>query len=269
MVIFEAMKLLKHSFFFLLVAFAPMIQSCGEEEVVVAPVVEEEVDDGELMVTDPDGKVFPWLHQGNIEAFLEEYGQANPETMVLITTEFGDIKLRLYEETPLHRANFVMMVKRGYYNHTWFYRVVNDFLIQGGNTDLETTSTHRERIGKYRIPAEFNEQFFHKRGALAMARDYEGNDARWSDPYNFYICLGEGLTTTYLNAIEDEGQFRYEPSIRATYERIGGTPHLDGEHTVFGELVDGLETVRKISKQKTDVSEWPEMNIELKAEIIE
>ena len=101
-----------------------------------------------------------------------------------------------------------------------------------------------------------------------MARDYNDNPEKESNPFNFYIVYGQKFSDGHLNALEDEGKFRFPERNRAAYSSIGGTPHLDNEHTVFGELIDGIEVVREISLIPTDESEWPEVDVVIKVEVL-
>ncbi|GIR57685.1 MAG: hypothetical protein CM15mP65_02660 [Crocinitomicaceae bacterium] len=128
----------------------------------------------------------------NVIQKLKSFGTSNPETRILIETTFGNIKLKLYEDTPLHRANFIMLIKKGFYDSTLFYRVINHFMIQGGNSDDNKMFNRIAKIGNYKIPSEVLPHHIHKRGALAMAvqeqyyQDISKQD-KSSSAYNFYI----------------------------------------------------------------------------------
>ena len=208
------------------------------------------------------------LTRKNVEQFLTKYGKENPETIVKISTKFGDMKLKLYKETPLHRANFLLLVKNKYYDKTIFYRVVENFMIQGGDIDEDYIINKKAFFGQYTIPSEINSKYFHKRGAIAMARDYNNNPDKRSSFYDFYIVQGEKLTDPKLDAIEKYYKIKIDENRRTSYKNIGGTPHLDGEHTVFGEIIEGLDVIDKISKVAVDKGDWPINNINIKMTVI-
>lgn len=184
----------------------------------------------------------PWdsLSSENTEVFLTEYGNQNPETNVLIKTRFGNIKLRLYEDVPVHRANFIFLTKIKYFNTTVIYRVAKNFVIQGGNSDNMYTQKQRRKYGNYLMQPEFKEHRRHTYGALAAARDWKKNPNKLSSPFEFYM-------------VHDKN----------------GAHHLDNEHTVFGEVVSGFDTMDKISKVKVGIDEWPVIDIKMTVEIIE
>lgn len=177
----------------------------------------------------------------NLQSVLTQYGKDNPENEVLIETRFGKIRLRLYEETPLHRANFVKLVKEGYYETNKFYRIVNEFMIQGGDVQKKLN---------YTIPAEFNPRFYHKRGALSMARFDEGNPNMESSATEFFIVQGTRYDSLSL---AEEAQYlglTITPEKRKIYTTEGGYLPLDEKYTVFGEVLEGLDVVDKIAREK-------------------
>jgi peptidyl-prolyl cis-trans isomerase B (cyclophilin B) len=209
------------------------------------------------------------LNQENHEAYLREYFEDNPERKFKLTTRLGDIKVRLFDDTPLHTANFVMLIKRGYFDNTEFTRVAKNFVVQGGNNDSEQEEIKRLLIGNYLIEPEFNEEHIHKKGALAMARRYTENPEKKSSAYNFYFVQGQVFNEPQLLAIERDNEITIEPWKRDIYKTIGGAPHLDNEHTVFGEVYEGLDVLEKMSLVETDQSEWPLEPLIMKIEIIE
>ena len=176
----------------------------------------------------------------NVVAFLTKYGDLNKETVVLIKTRLGNIKIKLYKDTPLYRANFIFLSKIGYFDSTCFYRVVPDFIIQGGNSERITTMRYRNKYRNYKIPSNFKSNHKHKYGAIAAARDWEDNPHKKSNPFEFYIIQS----------------------------RDGGH-HLDGEHTVFGEVISGFSTIDKIANLKTGSDEWPLDDVFMKVEILD
>jgi peptidyl-prolyl cis-trans isomerase B (cyclophilin B) len=200
------------------------------------------------------------INNENVKEVLGKYGQENPEKLVQITTRLGTIKIRLYEATPLHRANFVMLTKKKFYDEGEFSRVVKDFMIQGGDSDKR-----KMRLPRYLIPMELNPSYFHKKGAVAMAKN-DNEDG--SSSHYFYIVQGVKLTDPQLDVIEKEFNLKLTPERRAAYKKVGGVPQLDGKYTVFGEVVEGLSVVDKIAALKTDKEQWPIDKVGIKATVL-
>ncbi len=184
--------------------------------------------------------------------FLGMAAQAQNETKVLIKTTLGDITVMLYDDTPLHRDNFIKLVNEGWYNGSPFHRVIKNFMIQGGqNADGSVDPG-------YRIPAEIKSNHFHKKGALAAARQADQvNPQKMSSGSQFYIVQGQVMNETQLNMFESRYGKVFNAKQRQAYQTIGGTPHLDGDYTVFGEVTDGLEIVDKIAAVKTGYMDVP------------
>ena len=178
--------------------------------------------------------------------------QAQNETKVLIKTTLGDITVMLYDDTPLHRDNFIKLVNEDWYNGSPFHRVIKNFMIQGGqNADGSVDPG-------YRIPAEIKSNHFHKKGALAAARQADQvNPQKMSSGSQFYIVQGQIMNETQLNMFESRYGKVFNAKQRQAYQTIGGTPHLDGDYTVFGEVTDGLEIVDKIAAVKTGYMDVP------------
>ncbi len=212
---------------------------------------------------------FPILKSENAEGFLKQYFEENPERKVKLTTRLGTIKIRLFEDTPIHTANFLMLVKRDYFNNTEFTRIVENFVVQGGNNDKEQEEIKRLLIGRYELPPEILPKNIHKRGALAMARRYEENPEKNSSAYNFYLVQGQTFVEPQLMALERDHEIDIPEWKRNIYKTIGGAPHLDGEHTVFGEIYEGLDVLEKMSLVETDESEWPKKPLVMKIEVID
>ncbi|GAB4192581.1 MAG: hypothetical protein OHK0057_21670 [Thermoflexibacter sp.] len=204
------------------------------------------------------------LDNQNVTEVLTKYGDKHPETVVLISTRLGDIKVRLYKETPLHRANFIRLAKKKYFDGTVFHRVIQDFIVQGGGFD-----TPRPSVGKYTIPSEIKPEFIHKRGALAMAREYENNPDKRSAFHDFYIVQTKKMTLPELQASAKEHKIKLTPLQINTYTTLGGAPHLDNQHTVFGEVVEGMDVVDRIAAVKTDKGGWPIEDVVIKMTVIE
>ncbi|MBI2968396.1 MAG: peptidylprolyl isomerase [Bacteroidetes bacterium] len=203
------------------------------------------------------------------------FGQVKPqkETVVVISTKFGDIKIKLYNETPKHRDNFIKLVKEGFYNTTLFHRVINGFMIQGGDPDSKGADPG-EVLGNggpgYTIPAEFNPKLFHKRGALAAARmGDEVNPKKESSGSQFYIVQGRKYTAVDINAIAQRMKKPFTPEQITAYTSDGGTPHLDGSYTVFGEVISGFDVIDQIVGQKTDKADRPVEDIVMNMKIVE
>ncbi len=173
---------------------------------------------------------------------------------VLLQTSQGDIIIRLSDSTPLHRDNFLKLVKTGYYDSVLFHRVIKNFMIQGGDPNSRSAKPG-EQLGNggpsYRIPAEFNPSLFHRKGVIAAARD--NNPEKASSGSQFYIVQGKTFTDAELDNLEVQRlQGRKIPAEqREVYKTIGGTPHLDMGYTVFGEVVFGIEVVDKIAAVAT------------------
>jgi cyclophilin family peptidyl-prolyl cis-trans isomerase len=204
------------------------------------------------------------LTKENYLSFFRKFPlESNIDTLV-ITCEFGEIEIVLFQNTPLHRANFLHLVKNNYFNGTWFHRVSANHVIQAGNSDDFKTITKRKEIGNYRLPAEALTENLHFYGAVAAARSYKNNPERNSDPFEFYISLGEKYSLGQLAVMEEKYNLTLSSEQKKQYQILGGSPHLDGEHTVFCKVINGMEVAEKISKQKTDKGEWPLINIPIK-----
>lgn len=210
-----------------------------------------------------------WPTATNAMSFLKKFGGDNPETIVLLKTRLGDIKVKLYEDTPMHRANFIFNAKRKLYEKTIFYRVVPNFMIQGGNSDYNKTLEMREENGAYYITNEVLPHHIHKRGALAMAMTYDNNPQEKSAQYSYYIVLGKTFDDAVLEATEKEYNTTIPAVNKGIYKKLGGTPHLDGVHTVFGEVMEGMDVVEAISNEKTDSGNWPINDVIISCEVLE
>ncbi len=204
----------------------------------------------------------------NATTFLKEYGEEHNSDEVLIHTDMGDIGIRLYRNTPLHRASFLYLCEQDYFDGTWFYRVSEGHVIQAGNTDGRKTQQKRDAIGEYMIPPELDNRNYHKKGAVAAARPYKGNPDKYSDPYEFYISLGRQYNRGQLLRLAKKHEISFTEDQLNFYSQTPGSPHLDGEHTVFGEVISGMEVVEKISKVKVDAGEWPMRDIPITVEVV-
>lgn len=209
----------------------------------------------------------------NVNVKLSQFGEENKETRIKIKTKYGSIKIKLYKDTPLHRANFLMLIKNGYFDSTLFYRVIENFMIQGGNADTDDIGVRMKNIGYYEIPNEVKSSHIHKRGALAMAvRDQSDVPERYrhrnSSAYNFYIIQKGPLSDKYMRKIEKRYNISIPEKNKKIYRTIGGSPHLDNLYTVFGEVYSGLKVVDKIASVLVDQNKRPKKDIYITTEII-
>jgi peptidyl-prolyl cis-trans isomerase B (cyclophilin B) len=177
----------------------------------------------------------------NVREVLTRYGKANPENEVIMKTEFGTMRIRLYEDTPLHRANFVKLIKEGHYENAEFYRIFYQFMIQGGDFEHQLN---------YMIPAEFNTKYIHKKGALSMARQDEDNPDLQSSSTEFFIVQGGKYADYQVNDELENLGLTITDEQRQIYMTQGGYMSLDQQYTVFGEVVEGLEVIDKIASVK-------------------
>ena len=206
--------------------------------------------------------------------------QNNVRSEVELVTDSGVVRLALYNETPKHRDNFLKMVQSGAYNGVLFHRVIKDFMVQTGDL-ASKTATQGQLLGdtpeSYSIPAEiYFPKLYHKRGALAAAREGDDvNPERASSSTQFYIVWGQKFTDKQLEWAQSriekytDGKVKLTPELCEVYKTIGGTPHLDGSYTVFGEVLEGLDVVEKIQRTTTDSHDRPVNDIRIiKATVI-
>ena len=174
------------------------------------------------------------------------------ETIVVIKTNYGTIKAKLYNDTPLHRDNFIKLVNEGWYNNSPFHRIIKNFMIQGGQN-----ADGRLDPG-YKVPAEIKSNHFHKKGALCAARQPDQvNPKKASSGSQFYIVQGQKYDDQTLDMYEDRLGKVFGAKQRQAYKTVGGTPHLDGDYTVFGEVIEGMDVVEKIAAVKTGGMDAP------------
>lgn len=196
---------------------------------------------------------------GYIVLVVIALGCKNATQYVMIETPYGNMKVELYESTPNHKANFLKLVDEKFYDQLLFHRVIRGFMIQGG--DPQSRNAHPgKRLGSggpgYTIPHEIGSPHF--KGTLAAAR--QGNAAnpkKNSSGSQFYIVQGQPMSDTELTSFEQQKGFKYNEVQRNKYIELGGTPMLDGEYTVFGEVVEGMEVIDKIASVQTDHSDRP------------
>lgn len=190
--------------------------------------------------TDTAERQYPKLDTKNAMDFFLEYDKHHKENKVRITTDFGTIDILLFDETKYHRSNFIFLTKQKYFDGTQFYRVINNFMVQAGNSDDKKTARKRTHIGKYLLPPDTKRGFKHDRGVISMPSSDIDNPHKLASPFEFFIV-----------------------------QQQGGAHFLDGDYTIFGKVISGMEVIDKIAAVKTDDADWPLQNIYIrKVEII-
>ncbi len=186
------------------------------------------------------------------------------EKSIKIETNYGVIILKLYDNTPLHTANLVKLCKEHYFDSTLFHRVIPSFVIQGGDPDSKHADSEKQ-LGdgdlSYLVPAEINAVNYHKRGALGMARD--NNPEKKSSACQFYIVVGKVVTEEQLNTISTKTNRVFSAEQRKVYTTLGGTPFLDGNYTVFGEVTKGMEVVDTIAQLARNAADRPNVDVRM------
>ncbi|SHL46921.1 peptidylprolyl isomerase [Hymenobacter psychrotolerans] len=201
------------------------------------------------------------LADSNAAELLLPYGRQYPASGVVLHTRLGDITVKLYDDTPIHKANFLLLARRGVFDETVFNRVVKGFAVQGGASDHRTI-----RMNRYRLPPEIKPHHLHRRGALGMARyDDEQNPGQLSSSTDFYFVLGEKLSADQSKAMAGRPLTAAQQRVYAT---VGGVPSLDGKYTVFGEVTDGLDVIERIGNEPVDAYKWPLADVSIKVEIL-
>ena len=181
------------------------------------------------------------LTDKNVMEFFLEYDKIHKEDKVRIYTDFGEIDIKLFEATKFHRSNFIYLTKKKYFDNTQFYRVINNYIIQGGNSDDQKTLNKRKKIGRYLLPNDHKKGFKHDRGMVSMPSSAVENPYKMASPFEFFIV-----------------------------QQRGGAHHLDGDYAVFGKVIRGMEVVDKIAAVPTDKGDWPQSNVYInKIEIID
>ena len=180
-------------------------------------------------------KTSPKLNSKNAMNFFLEYDKHHKENKILITTDFGDIEILLFNETKFHRSNFIFLTKQKYFNGTQFYRVIDNFMVQAGNSDDKKTARKRAKIGKYLLPADTKRGFKHDRGVISMPSSEIDNPHKLASPFEFFIV-----------------------------QKQGGAHFLDGDYTIFGRVTSGMNVIDEIAAVNTDEADWPLKNIYIK-----
>jgi len=195
--------------------------------------------------------------------------QKAPDYRLKIETEYGSCVVRLYNETPLHRDNFLKLVKSKYFDATSFHRIISGFVAQGGDADsLYIDKTKLNKQQKW-IKAEFRDSLYHKKGVLAMGRDDNKDKASFST--QFYLVQGKKWTDAQLDEMQKKRMNgRLIPDYqRETYKNLGGLPFLDQDYTVFGEIVEGMELLDKLGAVKTNKEDTPMKSVGIRIRVID
>ncbi|MFK7757159.1 MAG: peptidylprolyl isomerase [Flavobacteriales bacterium] len=206
-----------------------------------------------------------------------KHEEVKMSSYVQVSTEFGDIEIGLYDNTPEHRDNFLKLANEGFYNDLLFHRIIEGFMVQGGDPKSKDASSS-DRLGSggpgYTVPAEFGASLIHKKGALAAARTGgSGNPDRRSSGSQFYLVQGKVLTDVQLDQFEKMASgkltgFEYTDEQREIYKTIGGTPALDMDYTVYGEVTKGLDVIDKIAAVKTAPGDRPINDVKMQISVI-
>jgi cyclophilin family peptidyl-prolyl cis-trans isomerase len=180
------------------------------------------------------------LNEENAIDFFFDYAKGLKEDKVRLTTSLGSFTIQLYDNVPYHKANFIYLTKKGYFDNTQFHRVVPDFIIQGGNSDDKETSKKRKAIGRYLLPPDTRKGHKHHRGTISMPSSERDNPHKLASPFEFFIVVTKP-----------------------------GSYHLDGSYTPFGRVIEGMDVVDKINQVDIDQGEWPMRNVYIeKAEVL-
>lgn len=194
--------------------------------------------------------------------------KSKKDYLVTLSTEFGTMHLVLFDQTPKHKANFIKLAEEGFYNGTLFHRIIDGFMIQGGDPNSKTAKPG-DPLGNgdvgYTIPAEFNEKLFHKKGVIAAARD--NNPQKASSGCQFYLAQGKVFKEEDFEAVEKRIGRVVPETYKQVYKSLGGIPHLDQNYTVYGEVIKGLEIIDTIAKQPKDEMDRPTKDIPMQVSV--
>ncbi len=181
------------------------------------------------------------LTEENSIPFFFDYQKGLKENKVKVTTSMGSFTVQLYDNVPYHKANFIYLARKGYFDSTQFHRVVKDFIIQGGNADDDETAAKRRKTGRYLLPPDTRKGHKHHRGTISMPSSEVNNPHKLASPYEFFIVVTKP-----------------------------GSYHLDGGFTPFGKVIKGMAVVDKINAQPVGKGDWPSQNIYIeKVEVLE
>ncbi|MCL5245998.1 peptidylprolyl isomerase [Cellulophaga sp. 20_2_10] len=232
-------KILSYTIILLLILTVSCNNASKKQENVQETEIKKDtvtIDSTKITKKEPEFK----LTEENAIPFFFEYNKTLTENKVKITTNLGSFTLELFENVPYHRANFIYLTKKGYFNDTYFHRVVKNFIIQGGNADNIKTSKKRSKIGRYLLPPDTKKGHKHHRGVISMPSSENDNPHKLASPYEFFIVVTKP-----------------------------GSYHLDGDYTPFGRVIQGMDVVDIINSQPVDEGDWPKQNIFIiKAEVV-
>ena len=223
------------------------VVSCGSKDKKVSYTPEKTKEVVPVEANEPEAKIAPIiekdtfkLNEENAIDFFFDYAKNLKENKVRLTTSMGSFTIELYNNVPYHRANFIYLTKKGYFNNTQFHRVVPEFIIQGGNSDDKETSQKRKAIGRYLLPPDTRKGHKHHRGTISMPSSERDNPHKLASPFEFFIVVTKP-----------------------------GSYHLDGSYTPFGRVIEGMDVVDKINQVPIDQGEWPMRNVYIeKAEVL-
>ena len=223
------------------------VVSCGSKDKKVSDTPEKTQEVIPVEANEPEAKIAPIiekdtfkLNEENAIDFFFDYAKNLKENKVRLTTSMGSFTIELYNNVPYHRANFIYLTKKGYFNNTQFHRVVPEFIIQGGNSDDKETSQKRKAIGRYLLPPDTRKGHKHHRGTISMPSSERDNPHKLASPFEFFIVVTKP-----------------------------GSYHLDGSYTPFGRVIEGMDVVDKINQVPIDQGEWPMRNVYIeKAEVL-
>ncbi|WP_299334046.1 peptidylprolyl isomerase [uncultured Psychroserpens sp.] len=227
--------------FLMLFAFCLLLFNCEDKQsqkktttqtVDSTTVKQQTIKDTSETISEEKDSLFLLTKDNAMEFFLE-YDKKHKENKVRIVTDFGNIDILLFNETKFHRSNFIYLAKKGYFDNTQFYRVIENYIIQGGSTDDRDVMRKRRYIGKYLLPTDTKRGFRHDRGVISMPSSDIDNPYKLASPYEFFITL------------------------RDVYQ-------LDGDYTIFGKVIRGLDVADKIANVETDNADWPLQNVYIK-----
>lgn len=223
-----------------LIFFSSCKDNPKKSETTDAPAKKEI--DTTIAVAEPEEETEKFeLTEENAIDFFFDYQQNLEVDKVKMTTKFGSFVIQLYDNVPYHKANFIYLTRKGYFDNTQFHRVVKDFIIQGGNSDDKRTAEKRGDIGRYLLPPDTRKGYRHHRGTVSMPSSEINNPHMLASPYEFFIV------------VTDPGSY-----------------HLDGDFTPFGRVIEGMDVVDEINRQPVGKGDWPSQNIYIqKAEVIE
>lgn len=195
--------------------------------------------------------------------------KSKKDYLVTLNTTYGTMHIILYDETPKHKENFIKLIEKKFYDSLLFHRIIENFMIQGGDPESRNAKAGT-RLGSgggnlERIPFEFNPTRVHKKGALAAARD--NNPEKKSSACQFYIVQGRKFTDDEITQMMLRNKMQYTTQQRADYMILGGTPHLDNNYTVFGEVIDNLQVIDEIAKQAKDAADRPLKDIKMSMKV--